>query len=114
MLRPVRDGHAVARRSTTPVSGPDGKGSRDGAGDDDGVVVRLSPEARKALGEAKADDGGDNRKAGAGRDAGPKKLTPDDERVVRQLEARDTQVRAHEAAHQAAARGLGGAASFTY
>jgi hypothetical protein len=34
--------------------------------------------------------------------------------VVSKLSARDTAVRAHEAAHQAAAGGLGGAASFSY
>ena len=99
ILRPVRDGHAVARRGATPVSGPERRGADDAdRGDADGVVVRLSPEARRALREG----------------PGPKPLTPEDERVVRQLEARDTQVRAHEAAHQAAARGLGGAASFTF
>jgi hypothetical protein len=115
LLKPVRDGQAVARRGATPVSAPGGRRGADDAGPDvggGGVVVKLSPEARKALGEDPG--GGAEDRDGAARAAGPKPLTPDDERVVRQLEARDTQVRAHEAAHQAAARGLGGAASFTY
>ena len=43
-----------------------------------------------------------------------KPLTPEQKAAVSELAARDTAVRAHEAAHQAAAGGLGGAASFTY
>jgi len=41
-------------------------------------------------------------------------LSEEEERVVRDLEARDTEVKAHEAAHQAAGGGLTGGASYSY
>ncbi len=41
-------------------------------------------------------------------------LSPDEERLVRDLSSRDSEVRAHESAHQAAGGGMTGAASFTY
>jgi hypothetical protein len=41
-------------------------------------------------------------------------LTPEQQQVVAELRARDAEVRAHEAAHQAAAGDLAGGASFTY
>jgi hypothetical protein len=44
----------------------------------------------------------------------PDKLTASERQVVTKLQARDTEVRAHEAAHQAAGGGLTGGASFTY
>ncbi len=44
----------------------------------------------------------------------PQKLTTDEERVVRDLQSRDSEVKAHEAAHQAAGGGMTGAASYTY
>ena len=43
-----------------------------------------------------------------------KELSPDEERLVRDLQSRDSEVRAHEAAHQAAGAGITGAASYTY
>lgn len=46
---------------------------------------------------------------------GPTKaLTPVDQRRVKDLEQTDRRVRAHEAAHQAAAGSMGGAVSFSY
>jgi rRNA maturation endonuclease Nob1 len=41
-------------------------------------------------------------------------LTTQEKRVVNELQARDTEVRAHEAAHEAAGGGLAGGASFSY
>jgi len=41
-------------------------------------------------------------------------LSTDEERLVRDLASRDTEVRAHEAAHQAAGGGMVGATSYTY
>jgi len=41
-------------------------------------------------------------------------LTPSEKQVVSELQARDTEVKAHEAAHQAAGAGLAGGASFSY
>ena len=44
----------------------------------------------------------------------PQKLSPEEKQLVAKLQARDTEVRAHEAAHQAAGGGLAGGASFEY
>ena len=41
-------------------------------------------------------------------------LTPEEKQQVAKLQARDTEVRAHEAAHQASGGGLTGGASFSY
>jgi len=41
-------------------------------------------------------------------------LSEDEERLVKELQSRDSEVRAHEAAHQAAGGGMTGAASYTY
>ena len=43
-----------------------------------------------------------------------KKLSPDEERLVRDLQARDSEVKMHESAHQSAGGGMVGAASYTY
>ena len=43
----------------------------------------------------------------------PTKFTPDEERMIRDLQARDTEVRAHEAAHKSGGASTG-AATFTY
>ncbi|WP_428738946.1 putative metalloprotease CJM1_0395 family protein [Sulfurimonas sp.] len=42
------------------------------------------------------------------------KLEPAEQQQVNQLQARDTEVRAHEAAHKATGGGLAGSASFSY
>ena len=44
----------------------------------------------------------------------PEKLSVDEERLVNELQARDSEVKAHEAAHQAAGGGMTGAATYTY
>ena len=44
----------------------------------------------------------------------PNELSDDAKQAVTQLQARDTEVRAHEAAHQAAGGGMTGGASYTY
>lgn len=41
-------------------------------------------------------------------------LSPDELRLVQELQSRDSEVKAHEAAHQAAGGGMTGAASYTY
>lgn len=41
-------------------------------------------------------------------------LSPDELRLVQDLQSRDSEVKAHEAAHQAAGGGMTGAASYTY
>ena len=44
----------------------------------------------------------------------PHKLSQEQEEQVKELQARDAEVKQHEAAHQAAGGGLAGAASYTY
>ena len=44
----------------------------------------------------------------------PNELSDDEEELVKKLQARDAEVKTHEAAHQAAGGGLTGAATFTY
>jgi hypothetical protein len=58
--------------------------------------------------------GGGDAAAGAGGKKDSQGLTPEQQRQVAQLKARDAEVRAHEQAHQAAGGGLAGAAHFTY
>lgn len=43
-----------------------------------------------------------------------KELTSGEEQLVKELEARDAEVKAHEAAHQSAGGGMTGAATYTY
>lgn len=50
----------------------------------------------------------------AAKNSDPSKLSDDEKRVVKELAARDSEVKAHEAAHQAASGGMAGAASYTY
>jgi len=57
-------------------------------------------EEKKALEEEKKSD--------------PNELSEDEERLVKDLAARDSEVKAHEAAHQAAGGGMTGAATYTY
>lgn len=59
--------------------------------------------------------GGSARSGGAARAGGAgKTLTPDEEAQVKELKARDREVRAHEAAHMAAGAGLASGASYSY
>jgi len=44
----------------------------------------------------------------------PQKLSEDEQRLVKALSARDSEVKAHESQHQAAGGGMVGAASYTY
>ena len=147
----VRPG-AAAGRTRTALS--DIRPASPASPSDQGVVVRLSPDAQKLLArsdrgddapvagtppKASAGDAGDGTAAAAGTTApvddaggpdqahdestgqtagpapaGERPLSSEQKDLVTKLAARDTAVRAHEAAHQAAAAGLGGGASFTY
>ncbi len=65
--------------------------------------------------ESKSEDTGTNKnEISDEKKNDPQKLSPDEKQLVAKLQARDTEVRAHEAAHQAAGGGLAGGASFTY
>jgi hypothetical protein len=113
---------SASNRARSSVSDSEPRGQSDAAA---GVVVRLSPEARKQLGEQPAEsDSTDKSQKAEHAEKSPKddepkgpgdtKLTPKEEQVVHKLAARDTAVRAHEAAHMAAGGGLAGGASYTF
>lgn len=93
--------------------------------------VSLSPEARGQLARDEAQASGASPAAGpsgGGRGAasatpgqasgpgqrGASQLTPEQQQKVQELQQRDTHVRSHEAAHQAAGGDLTGPASFSY
>jgi hypothetical protein len=71
------------------------------------VVVSLSPEAKAAAADNEAERTDPQRKT-------PGQLTEKEQALVQRLQARDAEVRAHEAAHAAAAAGLGGRPAFSY
>lgn len=73
------------------------------------LVVQEDKERKDAiLGEKKSKNDKETK------ESSKKELSPDEERLVRDLQSRDSEVRAHEAAHQAAGGGMTGAASYTY
>ena len=80
--------------------------------------LELSPGGRErqaADASQAGNDPGSSSRAAESRGADGKPLTPDQEKQVRDLEKRDRQVKAHEAAHQAAAGGqVRGGAAFEY
>lgn len=107
----------LARQNEAPAPAPIGtepasdgtEASSDASRADDGSVPDGG-STRSAEGKTEPGD----RAAAQATGAVTKPLTPEQKAAVSELAARDTAVRAHEAAHQAAAGGLGGAASFTY
>lgn len=101
------------------------------AGADDPVraasaVAPVAPGVPASLTEAEVEaalpgeptapetEGDDAAPLGAETDAAGAALNTDEQQVVREMQARDREVRAHEAAHQAAGGGLVGGASFSY
>ena len=81
------------------------------------LVVEDDPNA-KALAESKKtqkEKEQEEKKAQETKEkSSPDDLSEDEKRLVRDLASRDSEVKAHEAAHQAAGGGMTGAASFTY
>jgi hypothetical protein len=76
---------------------------------------RLEEEQqRQAAATADGQDAGAKGQESAADGPAAGELTPDEQRLLRELQARDREVRAHEAAHKAAGGGLAGGASFTY
>ena len=75
----------------------------------DKLRTRKTSESEKIDKEIKKES--DNK---AKKNSSKDELSPDEERLVRDLQARDSEVKAHEAAHQAAGGGMTGAASYTY
>ena len=82
-------------------------GSGDASNDDGNQPLGKTGRDRKTGPEDKAG-------AAGAKALGPSKLTADQEAEVADLRRRDAEVRAHEAAHAAAAGALGGGASFSY
>ena len=102
----------VQRHSIVPVTAvspvrrrtPDPASEEVGAHDDGpATIVSLSPEAQEVL---DAEEPGST--------ANPNEMTAEQREVITQLQTRDAEVRSHEAAHQGAAGGLGGAASYSF
>lgn len=95
-------------RSADDLGGDDVE--RYGAADDFGEEGVF--QVYGAQGESDADE---PAAADDGRPSSPgEELSPEEQKIVAELRARDAEVRAHEAAHMAAGGGLTGGASFTY
>lgn len=78
-----------------------------------GIGPMSSPPRPRPEGRTKpAQEESGDPAAPRGNDGRP--LSREEQRVVRELQARDREVRAHEAAHQAAGAGLASGASYTY
>jgi len=56
----------------------------------------------------------EEKKAQESKKSDPTELSEDEKKLVKDLQTRDSEVKAHEAAHQAAGGGMTGAASYTY
>jgi len=78
-------------------------------------ITITSPysQATSSADEAQRDSLGKNNEQESV-EKNPQKLSQDELRMVQDLQARDSEVRAHEAAHQAAGGGMTGGASYTY
>jgi len=74
--------------------------------EEDETGHEKNPQVKKLEEEKKAEK--------AKKESSSEELSPDEERLVKDLQARDSEVKAHEAAHQAAGGGMTGAASYTY
>ncbi|MDF1882554.1 hypothetical protein JHD49_01220 [Sulfurimonas sp. SAG-AH-194-C21] len=78
---------------------------------DDDPVAKARAEAKKLRSEQSQEE---QKAQESKKSSDPKELSQDEERLVKDLASRDSEVKAHEAAHQGAAGGLAGAASYTY
>ncbi len=78
--------------------------------DDEADARSEASEAKSDASEEKSDARSETAES---KETEPGQLSEDERRQVRSLQARDREVRAHEAAHQAAGGALAGAASFT-
>jgi len=78
---------------------------------EDDPLSKSQHEAKKATHEKEAQE---KKSAQSQKSNDPDKLSEDEKRLVKDLASRDTEVKAHESAHQAAGGGMTGAASFTY
>jgi CRISPR/Cas system-associated exonuclease Cas4 (RecB family) len=77
-----------------------GQTSQDYYTRDSGIEKEDTKQTKESEGKQKSNDANE--------------LSEDEKRLVKELQARDSEVKAHEAAHQAAGGGMTGAASFSY
>jgi len=77
---------------------------------DDDPVDKKRQETKQSQKEKELQE----KKAQESKKSDPTKLSEDEKKLVKGLQARDSEVKAHEAAHQAAGGGMTGAASYTY
>jgi hypothetical protein len=83
------------------------------------AIVQLSDESQKRINDpepSKESEATAQEKDELDNKLGPEgqELSPEEQQMVRELEARDREVRAHEAAHVAAAGGLAGSPSYSF
>jgi hypothetical protein len=103
----------------SPVTGLDSRsnipdGSINTAGES-GIVITLSDEAIEALEKSNnSEDGTEENSEQEETSTNEIELSEKDKQVVVEMKARDTEVRAHEQAHVAAAGGLAGSPTYEY
>ena len=81
------------------------------------LVVEEDPASRSRFESKKAEhekEQEEKKTQESKKSSAPEELSEDEERLAKDLASRDSEVRAHEAAHQAVGGGLAGAASYTY
>lgn len=78
------------------------------------VLAAPTPSDPSSSADPQTDADRDSLKSSAEPKTNGRQLTPDDLQVISNLQARDREVRAHEAAHQAAGGGAVGGASYSY
>ena len=106
VLAPVDQTEASAASQGAAARSPV---STDTATQANGSQEKNAKSSGKSDGSSKTSGGDNSDKSVTGQT-----LTPQQKEVVQKLQARDLEVRQHEAAHQAAGGSLAGAASFTY
>ncbi len=78
------------------------------------LVVEDDPRSKKEESEVKKLQKEEKKAQEKQEKQNPQELSEDEKRLVKELQARDSEVKAHEAAHQAAGGGNTGPASFSY
>jgi hypothetical protein len=110
-IRPAQASRPVSERARA-AEGPARASEADGTAPQDRVTI--SSEARTRAQGAGGQDAKDGKVSADGKQKKDGKLTAEQQRQVAWLQQRDTHVRQHEAAHQAAGGSLTGGASFSY
>ena len=82
--------------------------------EEDETRVKKLSDAEKLAKELEKDQESNKADGTSNSTSKKEELSPEEEEMVKKLQARDAEVKGHEAAHQAAGAGLTGAASFTY